>query len=248
MRGLIPDLRRAALIAGIVTAISALWGSLVIVLTLVFDARSESSLLSTLAIVVPLFLLEAPFPVFFLVLYKSGVAFTVSAKLRRGVLGLAIIQVAHFFVSGVNDWSTAVHPRSYTGFAHWFNQSLTRVVTDDALALAPGLALALFLIALHRNDITAVGAAGMRQVGRVKNLAILAACACALTPIIAISGTLFSLHLMPERGTAESLTRIARTLLFSLPRIMTPLIIYASIPRGSTEVGPNTAIRVAQAD
>jgi hypothetical protein len=223
-----------------------LWGSLVIVLTLLFDARS--SLSSALAIDIPLFLLATPFPILFLVLYKSEITFTVSTKLRRGALGLAIIQIAHFFVSGVNDWRGAIRANSYSGFAHWFNQSLTRVVIDDALGLAPGLALALFLIALHHSDIAAPGTAGMRQVGRVRNLAIAAACACALVPIIAIGGTLFSLHLMPERGTTESLTRIARILLFSLPRIMTPLIIYASVLQGSTEVHANSVIRVARAD
>jgi hypothetical protein len=163
------------------------------------------------------------------------------------LLGLALIQGAHFFVSGVNDWSEAAHAKSYTGFAHWFHQSLVRVVADDVLALGATLALALFLIALHRNDVAATGAAGMRQSRRVKGLAIAAACAGALGMIVAIGGTLLSFHLMPEKGAAQSLIRIARGLLFRLPSIMTPMIIYASIPDGSAEARLNSVIGATQA-
>jgi len=206
---MLKDLRKTALIAGIAMALSALW---------------------------------TPLPILLLLLYRTRVTPAISKNLRLLAKLLIVIRAASLSFAVWDVWHTGIQPLpKYSvlpaSLASSFYVGPPGQWISDVVSLVSRVAFLLFFIALARQAPIASNTdpVAMR---RVRKAALAAVIAGALFMVLDYVSYQVYAHALRTYGHKEaSILPTLRQLLFALPALIAPWIIYTGVRANSQTPG-----------
>ena len=194
----------------------------------------QAPFFSVLFVAFYLLLMDAPLPVFLLILSRTGIVPAISANLRKLTLVLVMIEAVRIGVFVLTRWrrSTPTHAH-WPGDSLWlrFYQSTAWSLISDTVVLASMIAALLFLLALSRETGPARGQEPDSS-RLVRRAAISTVVVRAITLLMVIGGGAM-MYEFQRRGLARanitSASGIVRNALFEIPGLIAPWIVYVSV-------------------
>lgn len=226
------DLRKAALFAGIALAVADLWNSFGLLMIAFALPRTPPGLVAT-AVLMPLPVV--PFILLLLLLSRPGTLLALSEKQRYLASALAAIRAVSFVLSGVGTWRLALrggsNPMPGAGNVRfWALQSSAGNLISDGLSALSGIAAIVFLVALARQVLPPREFAEGRP-RLIRNVALLAVItrAFVLTAVLIMQLVMAGYRI--QTGSAPGALSALLVVLFGLPGLLAPMIIYSSVRR-----------------
>lgn len=225
-------MRKTALFAGIALALTDLWNSFGL-LTLAFALpRTPPGLIAT-AVLMPL--PDLPFILLLLLLSRPGTLLALSEKQRYVAWALAAIRAVSFVLSGVGMWRLTLRggPNPMAGAEHvrfWASQSSVGNLISNALAALSGIAVIVFLAAFARQVWPPREFAEERP-RLIRNVALLAVITRAFVLTAALIAQLVMASYRIQTGSPPGALSALRLVIFGLPGLLAPMIIYSSVRR-----------------
>lgn len=226
------DLRKTALFAGIALAVTDLWNSFGLLALAFALPRTSPGLIAT-AVLMPL--PDLPFVLLLLLLSRPGTLLAVSEKQQYVAWALAVIRAVSFVLSGVGTWRLALRggPNPTPGAGNipfWASQSSAGNLISDALSALSGIAVIVFLAALARQVWPPRESAEARP-RLIRNIALLAVITRAFVLAAVLITQLVMATYRIQTGSPPGALSALRLVIFGLPGLLAPMIIYSSVRR-----------------